>query len=246
MLGVVRFLMLVLLVLNLRIDAAESAIPLMDVHFSALSWEPFKEEGIKVDTGNGVKELRISHRARMPAMRYVGTNPIVFFRERTVPESEAPVRVPVAVARIPEGMRRVMLFFIPTNHAEGENEGLLYRVIVLDDSLEAFPKGGYRFMSASKSKLSVLFDKARFQLNPGEQYMYKPTVKEREKVALVVGIEEDGRTVTNKTFFHDDYVRWFVLICQEENKGGRKFISFRAIPEYFPNPDRQKLLLRGE
>jgi len=106
---------------------------------------------------------------------YVGTNPLVFFRESTNEDGEV-VRTPVTRVTLPERAKRVLLFFFVKRSSSGEE----VRVIALDDSETEFPAGEFKIWNLSGHPVAAQIASERAVVKAGERVSLSPSLDDQE------------------------------------------------------------------
>lgn len=102
---------------------------------------------------------------------------LVFTRERIDPATGKPVRVAVARAGWPAGVRMALLVFVP--RAAAGADGVEFDVLAMDDGVEAFPAETVRVLNLTPVTLLARVGGREMEFKPGES----PTVRLADAMA---------------------------------------------------------------
>jgi hypothetical protein len=137
-------------------------------------------------------ELRF-YSGRSPSFLYRGPNPIEFFRQEEVQDQQGrttTVRVPVASARLPEGVRDALIVF--QGPPRGQEQGPT-RATVFDDSQGALPRNSISVLNASGIALTGRVGTTDLRLEPAA--VSRP-VTGRGNVPIAFGVNQAGTFMT--------------------------------------------------
>jgi len=101
---------------------------------------------------------------------YNGPARIEFFDEEPPPgppfdeEGERVGPKPMAVTNLPANEKQLLLLFVPLAE-EDQKDGLIYRIILYDDSLDKLPFGSYRLINFTKRPLVAMAGSAENRIN---------------------------------------------------------------------------------
>lgn len=135
--------------------------------FTIMTWDVHQaEKDLVVNyTSKGRKqELLVPWRDRSVEASFDEFGPLVF----TVTQArvDGPVEVPVAVADIPEGAKRLLLMLV--ENPAREAGGTPYLVRVMDDSHTTFPAQSVRFVNWSQVELAGMLGERMFTVGAGQ------------------------------------------------------------------------------
>lgn len=153
-----------------------------------MSWENSPIKGLKYVNGDAVEILDVYNRGLSAPKQYRGANPIVFFREVESVDGEGSIRIPVATAVIPSGVKRALLLFTKDKGKTEES----YQVAVIERNLDTFPAGSYQICNSSRYNLAGKIGEKQFRLGPGDIKCVKMPVSEKQNVEVKFANEIDG------------------------------------------------------
>ena len=97
---------------------------------------------------------------------------------------------PVASATIPSGTKTAFVMFFPAPETE---DGLLYRTVVLDASLDKIPEGGALVMNICEDDLRVIIGEHKLLLEEGKTAGVKRPAKRNDfNMASVVFLKQES------------------------------------------------------
>ncbi|MGB2560369.1 MAG: hypothetical protein ACPIG6_07225 [Akkermansiaceae bacterium] len=123
------------------------------IGFSCLHWDEIPEEKLYYREGEHYHPIKFRHGARSEIKVLEGMSDFELYGERENPQQGEMPYVLLGKVVIPADIRDV-LFYIIADKKEGKPD---YQIITMDDSLEAFPRGMFRFVNLSGRELSVEF-----------------------------------------------------------------------------------------
>lgn len=151
------------------------------VLFTTLAWEildPSEELTLNYTHKDRPQSVSILWRERSRPMPIDGPGELTF--TRTVTRDGQAVEVPVATARIPEGVSRALLVFGPNpRHGPGESS---IRVLVIDDSLPVFPGQSVRLVNYSTMELGGEVGTRAFSVAPGRDQVVPADLPETNRL----------------------------------------------------------------
>jgi hypothetical protein len=166
----------------------------------------------------------------------------LFIRKATVAGAAEAITLPeyekVGMTTLPEGVKR-MLFLID---AKKNASGLSLQLLALDDSLETFPAGSYRFFNQTPELLRIDFGGATHDLPPGELKIVTPVLPEAGGFLPVVIKNEQGRSLLENRFLAQRTCRELVIISPPAEGRTELVIKFLSelIPDSPPNAKKPK------
>lgn len=193
--------------------------------FTCLYWEGLPEEDLYYRLGEEFVLLQFSKEIRSRGFSLKGMSVFELYRDAQKPVEGKPPYDKLTQAKIPTGTSQVLFLVIPFN-GEGKTT---YRVVAMDDSLSAFPRGTFRFANFTSQALFVKFAGEVQKLpsskmtvmscKPGEAGGFRP---------FLIG-DAKGRQVFGTRLFGQASGRELVFISPPERKGSKiprvKFIS---------------------
>ena len=176
---------------------------------------------------------------RSNPLPYVGPAKIEFFETEPPPGpvfDEKGKRIgplPFATTTLPSGQREVLLLFVPLSAAEQKN-GLQYRLLPFDDSLDSIPWGSYRFLNFTNRSL-VAFGGSkdqRFELKPNRlSNTIQPGGSKRNLQWLIFDSPStDEKPVFSAQWLHRPNYRALVFVTESPNQRGA--INVKTINEW--------------
>ena len=142
--------------------------------------------------------------------------------------SNLPAYEKVGVTALPEGAKR-MLFLI---EAKNEAKGPPLQLLAMDDSLEIFPAGSYRFLNRTPDLLRIDFGGATHDLPPSELKTVTPVLPEAGGFLPVVIKNEQGLSLFENRFLAQRTGRELVIISPPAE--GRTELVIKFLSEIIP------------
>lgn len=216
----------------------------IDINFSTLSWKPLNNQDIFFETAEGVIPLEMNFLGRAKQYHYIGPNPIVFFRELSGDEGKT-LRVPVASVALDPAMEKPLLLFFQIDPEKYNRE---YIVTAIEDSEQRFPRGSYQIMNLSGTPLVCSLEGEYREVGRGQIVLFQPELAKDEKLILQITTPNgtDNPASTNRTFFHDPWMRWFIFLRYEVDSHNRGVIHFKSVPDRFDNPNARRLIMESD
>lgn len=157
----------------------------------------------------------------------------LFSRKETVAgageSSATPEYERVGTTTLPVGATR-MLFLID---AKKDANGLPLQLLAMDDSLETFPAGSYRFFNQTPELLRIDFGGATHDLPPSELKIVRPVLTEAGGFLPVVIKNEQGRSLLENRFQAQRTGRELVIISPPAE--GRTELAIKFLSELIPD-----------
>jgi hypothetical protein len=148
---------------------------------------------------------------------------------------QEPVYTLVGQSKLIPGISPILFILIPS---QGE-EGFKIRIMALDDSLEGFPAGSFRFANFSAADLMVKFAGAIKEIPAREMTIIKSRIgKNGGMVPFLIG-NQNGENVFETRLFAQASGREIVFIGPPKEAGGLP--SVRFLPQLLPQKLPQKL-----
>ena len=146
--------------------------PIIKADFTVYSLKRLNGLKFLPSAGEDSHAINFYSSARSPIYKYVGTNPIVFFRESPAPTPENPEAVKrekVAEVNIPESGGEYLLLFFSQKNTEAE----VLRIYPLADSTRDLPTGTMRFFNATTYTYEGILDGKRVKIPPGPSKYFR-------------------------------------------------------------------------
>lgn len=132
----------------------------------------------------------------------------------------------VGTAPIPQGASRVM-FLVEPKPQRGPND-LPLNILAVEDSLERFPPGTFRYANATPIPLRIEFGGVGASAAPGETVLIKPRAVDAGFYPVKI-FDASGKEIFQTRFFWEPVVREYVIIkpgaSVTEGKLSLRFIS---------------------
>ena len=203
---------------------------LISVEFSCLAWSQVDTKGLRYLDGEKVEPLRISSAYRTGPYRYRGTNPIVVFREVAGPEG-AVIRQPVGRAFVDPSFTKVLFLFIRNDQPEGS--GSEYEIMVLDDSLDSFPRGAYRIFNLSNHQIGGFIGKEKFIVPTKEFRTIELDSEDKVDVQIHFSsrVEDQWVPGVNTRWLYRDNMRSIVFVTADQ-ESRYPMLKVKSVKEY--------------
>ena len=121
--------------------------------FTCLYWEGLPQETLYYRMGEEFLPIEFNNSRR--SMEYALKNMASFelYRDAEKPTEDKPPYDLLSKTSIPSGTNRVLFLVIPFD----QDDSTTYKVVAMDDSLSAFPRGTFRFANFTNQTLLVKF-----------------------------------------------------------------------------------------
>lgn len=198
--------------------------------FSVLYWEGRPSEELFYRKGESKIPLDFANAARSKEHELPAAPSFELFRFLPEAEEGQPPFEVVASAAIPTGARKVMFLVIPFKR-EG---ALTYRIVAMDDSLNAFPRGSFRFANFTPEPLLVSFDGKGRKIPSREIVVMSPKLRaDGGFLPFLIG-NTKGETLFGTRLFGQPDGRELVFITPPLKKDGMPRVKF--ISQLVPPP----------
>ena len=176
---------------------------------------------------------------RSSPVAYIGPANIEFFK--TEPPAGAVFDeegnrlgpAPIASATLPTGKREMLLLFVPLPPDQRKN-GLEYRLLPFDDSMDTLPWGSYRFINFTDRPLVTFAgsQNQRHELKPNRASgTIRPGGAKRNLQWLIYDTPEPtGKPVFSAQWLHRPNYRSLIFVTESTNKRGA--INIKSIDEW--------------
>lgn len=161
--------------------AQNTAVPTPPVLITTMAWEildPSEELTLNYTHRNRPQSVSVLWRERSRPAPIDGAGELVF--TRTTERNGQAIEIPVATARIPEGMSRVLLVFGRNPNATSGESSI--RVLVIDDSLSVFPGQSVRLINYSTLELGGEIGARSFSVSPGRDQVVPADLPETNRL----------------------------------------------------------------
>jgi hypothetical protein len=203
------------------------------IQFSCAVWEKLTYPELFYHHGGEYLPIEISVGQRSKAYPIKGVEALELFIRKKMPagaaESNAAVEYErVGTAPLLPDVKRI-LFLID---AKKDANGLPLRVLAIDDSLEIFPAGSYRFFNQTPDLLRIKFGGATHDLPQGALKVVTPELPEAGGFLPVIIKNEPGRILLENRFLAQRTGRELVIIGPPAE--GRTGIAIQFLSEIIP------------
>ena len=192
------------------------------IQFSCMLWDGPLTEKIYYrdgDTFNHVVPFTGSR--SLPHILEKSKEFALYVENKEAKEKELPYKLVGKAALLP-GVKQI-LFILFLKQTEGELE---IRILALDDSLNGFPAGTFRFANFSKSELLVKFAGATKKIPSREMTIMKSGVKKEGGVIPFLIGNEQGKKIFETRLFAQLNGREIVFIGPPKKEGGLPSVRF--------------------
>lgn len=141
--------------------------------------------------------LTFANQRRSEAQKAAVGEALVFTREKIDPATQKPVRVAVARATWPAGVRTALLVFVP--RAAAGADGIEFDVLAMDDGVEVFPAETLRVLNLTPVMLLARIGEREAEIKPGVSPLVRMTdvLKPGERaVPLALGMRTEAGPLT--------------------------------------------------
>lgn len=207
-------------------DTATGEPPELIIDFTVLAWDR-NDDALFFESLGQENEVYLPTQYRSEEFRYVGNNPLTFYRPEKGPEGED-IRVPMATVTLDPSVKRVLLLFL--KNPDGAD--LPLRVIPLDDGLNGFPVRSYRFFNLSNELVGLKLNEHKAILEKHQDAIIE---LDDGEALIQMGIYANRggelKDVLNARWPHRGNTRYLVFIIESPYTRGS--LHTRSIPEYF-------------
>jgi hypothetical protein len=203
------------------------------VEFSCLVWEPLPIPEVFYLDGKSYLPLEFSlgNRSQLYPLKQA-TGLELFVKESGA--NGATTYKLVGKAPLAAGTRRMLFVIYPVPNSGG----LPLRLIAVDDSLNTFPPGTFKFVNFSNSALQVKFGGRNTKLPAGDISVVKSNVSEKGGFLPFLIGDANGQIVFETRLFGQSSGREMVFIGTPAEPGGLPRVMFltQIIPPEPPKP----------
>jgi hypothetical protein len=156
---------------------------------------------------------------------------LVFTRQSS-PVSATDVHEHLATVRVPAAVTSAIFLFLPDPSGKPGDQPGRSRVVVVDDSLRAFPLGSFKVVNDTKLPVRLELEKEVHSFKAGEtRLVAKPRFGENQAAAMRASCEKDGawQMITSGTWTNPGTKRVLQLFTQDQATGRIEFKGIRDI-----------------
>lgn len=210
---------------------AETAKPA--VEFSCLVWDPLPFSEVFYLDGKSYLPLEFSPGNRSKLYPLKGASSLELYVKQVGADGAVSYKL-VGKSPLVVGTRR-MLFVIELAQ---QSAGLPLTIFGMDDSLDKFPPGTFKFLNLFKSALQVQFGGQTTPLPPGEVRVVKSNVPELGGFLPFMLGDAQGKIIFQTRLFGQPAGRELVFIGPPAKPNGPPRLKFlpQIIPPEPPNP----------
>jgi hypothetical protein len=176
---------------------------------------------------------------RSSPVSYVGPAKIEFFKTEPPPgsvfdeEGNRKGPAPFATTTLPSGKREILLLFVPLS-LDQRKDGLEYRLLPFDDSMEALPWGSYRFINFTNRSL-VTYAGSKNQRHEIKSNRASSTISPGGSKRNILWLIYDnpqtkGKPIFSAQWLHRPNYRSLIFITESTNQRGA--INVKSIDEW--------------
>ncbi|MCX6972291.1 MAG: hypothetical protein NTV93_19375 [Verrucomicrobia bacterium] len=214
------------------LEAKEPASPGI-LEFSCVTWNNLPCPDLFYRQGNKYLPIKLSPGQRSQSYPLKDARALELFIPMESPADGAKPASPdhyemVGLAPLLEGAKR-MLFLI---EAKKDSNGLPLQLRGLDDSVESFPAGSFRFINLTPDLLRIEFGGATHELPQGEAKVVAPDLTAAGGFVPVIIKDAEGRKILENRFFAQPTGRELVVISPPAD--GRPEMSLKFLSDVIP------------
>lgn len=220
----------------LQAGEKESADP-HTVEFSCVAWEnlPFPE--LFYREGKEYLPIKPSAGQRSPAYNLRDAHALELFvrKEKAAAGGKSASSESYELAGLApllEGAIRMLFLIEPTSESDKNSNGLPLQLRGMDDSLETFPAGSFRFINLTPDLLRIEFGGATHDLPEGEAKVLTADLSATGGFLPIIIRNEEGRTVLENRLFGQRTGRELVIISPPDE--GRKGLKVKFLSDVIP------------
>ena len=121
--------------------------------FTCLYWEGLTTEKLYFRVGEEFQAIKFENSIRSQDYPLKGMASFELYRDAKDPKENEPPYELLSKTAIPTNTMQVLFLVIPFKN----EKGITYRVVAMDDSLSAFPRGTFRFANFTRQTLLIKF-----------------------------------------------------------------------------------------
>lgn len=215
------------------LSRAQTVTEKSGVEFSCLVWDPLPMPEIFYLDGNDYMPLAFSLGNRSQPYPLKQATAFELYVKDAGEEGGTSYKL-VGKAPLAAGSRQMLLVIIP---AMGTG-ALPLRLMAVDDSMEAFPPGSFKFLNFSKDALQVKFGGRITGMPPGEIRIVKANIPEKGGFMPFMIGDSQGKIVFETRLFGQPAGREMVFIGNASEPEGLPKVMF--LTQVIPPPPPEK------
>jgi hypothetical protein len=189
---------------------AQAASGMPGVEFSCLVWEPLSIAEVFYRDGKSYLPLKFSPGNRSQLYPLKESTGLEFYEKATGADGATTYK-PVGKAPLVKGARRMLFLVDPVPNSTG----LPLRIFGVNDALDVFPPGTFRFLNFSSAALQVKFAGQTNKLPAGEISVVKSNVSDKGGFLPFQIGDSDGKVVFETRLFSQPSGREMVFILTQ-------------------------------
>ena len=181
-------------------------------------------KGLWFQTADGPRKLDVYERDFTMPEKYIGPKVIHFFvNEASLSSSPEDRPDPAAIVELPDDGGKVMLIFAPK-----AEQKVGWNIRALDNSLEKFPPGSYRFINLCPSEFTVILEGNESPAEPNSVTIISPVASnDTNEAHIQIGLEKE--IIFSSIWEDKPDSRTTVFVAPDPN--GRNGISVRRFSQ---------------
>lgn len=183
-------------------------------------------DGLGIISDDKWVPIRLSTSARSGAKRYIGTSPLILYKQE-INEEGALTTTPVGAVQLDASSTNYLVFVTPKG-----TETDRYTLYAFPDSEADFPPGSFRFFNLTNDRLGLLLGDARVEIPSFQFQTVKPSGPSEQNVPFRI-VRWDGnswvRTLSSEWYYRDQF-RTIAFIS--EGNDYRRSLMIRPIVDY--------------
>ena len=200
---------------------AQSSQRAASLEFSCAVWEPLPIAPIYYRDGKNYLPLQFSPGSRSKLYPLKQGNALELYKEAVSPDGKPTYEL---VGKSPwiAGARQMLFLIEP----DSNTSGLPLRLFGVNDALDVFPPGTFRFFNFSSTTLQVKFGGQVSQLTKGESTVVKSNVSDQGGLLPILMADANNRIVFENRLFAQPDFREMVFIGNPAKPNGTPKVKF--------------------
>lgn len=199
-------------------------------YFQAITTSGVINKTLWYEQGGDKVEIYANSTLRSIDYEYDLTQRIVFYGDRTnaegLPVPEAIATLPYSAEELAAKADRLMLIFHKIANNPTENPS--YNVLVIEDKLESFPLGSFKFINFIDSSIAVMLGQENFIINEKKEKVIEIAAPDIGDLTIkLASLNEDGNweNFYSNGWGHSNDLRTIVFLTKSTN--GLRPLRFR-------------------
>ena len=198
------------------------------VQFSCVTWDKLEIGNLFYRAGTEITPLKLKPGNRSVLYPLKSKEALeLYIKDEEVEEGEVGYKL-VAKALIPKNSGRI-LFFLSKKKSDEKLPLFMYGI---DDGLEGFPPGSFRFLNGTKKVLNLVFDKQKARIAPSKMTVVKLEPSATGGLIPLYIKTSNGEKLYENRLHSIARGRDMVFIYPPRRKGARPRIKF--LPQIIP------------